>query len=170
MKRLYLLRSTRHRSAGQSALADYHRPLTRRGEIAAIAMGKAMQKNGYIPDLVICAAVTRTRQTLANAWPFLHDAKGNVPEIVYDYRIHLMRGEAMLQRIHEVEARFERVLIISIAPGISDLARLLNQPNIAAPDPFAQDLPTGGLASFDCNIESWTALSPACGALINILN
>lgn len=170
MKRLYLLRSTRHRTTGHVSLADYHRPLTRRGELAAITMGKTMQKNGYTPDLVICAAPTRTRQTLANAWPHLHDTNGNPPELVHDYRIHLMRGEAMLRRLHEIEARFERVMMVSITPGISDLADLLNQPNMATPDAFSHGLPVGGLAVFDCNVEAWTALTPACGALVKIVS
>lgn len=170
MKRLYLLRSARHRLTGHSNLANYHRPLTRRGEIAAMAVGKAMQKNGYTPDLVICATTTRTRQTLANAWPCLHDTNGTAPELVYDFRIHLMRGEAMLQRLHEIDARFERVLIVSISPGISDLARLLNHANMDTADPFAQDLTMGSLAIFDCDADDWAAVTPACGTLINILN
>ncbi len=168
MKRLYLLRSTRHRTV-DSALSDYHRPLTRRGEIAATAMGKAMQKNGYIPDLVICATATRTRQTLANAWPYLQGMNGAAPELLHDFRIHLMRGDAMLQRLREINACFDRVLIVSIAPGISDLARLVIHPKEDTPDPFAQDLPMGGLAIFDCDADDWTSLSPACGTLINIL-
>ncbi len=169
MKRLYLLRSTRHRETN-SSLADYHRPITRRGEIAAIAMGKTLQKNSYIPDLVICAAVTRTRQTLANIWPYLHNAGAKPPGLVYDYRIHLMRGDAMLQRLREVEAQVDSLLMVGISPGISDLARLLNNRNADTPDPFAQDLPLGGLAAFDCNFDTWVAATPACGTLINILN
>jgi len=169
MKRLYLLRSTRHRTV-DSPLSDYHRPLTRRGEIAAMTVGKAMHKNGYIPDLVICATITRARQTLSNMWPYLMDSGGKAPGLVYDYRIHMVRGDAMLQRLHEVDAEVESLLMVSIAPGISDLARLLHSGNMDTPDPFARDLPMGGLAIFDCNADDWATVAPACGTLINILN
>ena len=135
-----------------------------------MTVGKAMHKNGYIPDLVICATTTRTRQTLSNMWPYLLDAGGKAPGLVYDYRIHLARGDAMLQRLREVDAEVENLLIVSIAPGISDLARQLNNGNVDTPDPFAQDLPMGGLAIFDCNADDWTGVTPACGALINIIS
>lgn len=168
MKRLYLMRSALHRVTS-ATLPDYHHPLKRRGEIAAMSMGKVMQKNGYIPDLVICAAPTRTRMTLSNMWSYLGEADDKLPELIHDYRIHLARGDAMLKRLHEVDAKIDSLLMISISPGISDLARLLNNAKIAAPDPFAQDLPPGGLAIFDCNADSWETVSPACGTLINIL-
>lgn len=170
MKRLYLLRSTRHRAIGLSSLEDYHRPLSRRGEISAINMGRIFRKHGYIPDLVICATTTRTRQTLANVWPDLLDATGKAPKAIYDYHMHLMRGEALIARLREVEDHYDRVLIVGIAPGISDLAQLLNQPKAQLPDPFEHGMPMGGLAVFDCNIVSWTDLAPACNELIQFIN
>lgn len=170
MKRLYLLRSTRHRSTISSSLPDYHHPLTQRGEIAAIAMGKRMQENSYMPEHVVCATATRTRQTLANIWPYLTDAQGKAPELALDYQIHLARGEAVLHRLQETAKRISSLLLVSIAPGISDLARLLIKPVKDQPGPFSADLPMGALAVFDCGIESWAELSPGCGSLIKILH
>jgi len=169
MKRLYLLRSTRHRSVISTTLKDYDRPLTRRGEIAAMATGKRMQANRYLPDYVICSAVTRARQTLAHIWPYLTDASGKMPELVYDYHMHLERGDAMLQRLQETDAGKQSLLMVSIAPGICDLARLINRPAAGAPDPFANDLPMGALAIFDCTADDWINLAPACGELLKII-
>lgn len=170
MKRLYVLRSMRHRETGQYGLADYHRPLTRRGEIAAMAMGAAMQKKKYIPDLIICATTARTRQTLSNIWPYLNSAGASTPRIIYDYQLHLMRGEAMLNRLHQAEDGYENILIISIAPGISDLAQLLNRPNAAGINPLLRELPKGSLAIYKCTIQSWAELAPASNSLIEILS
>ncbi len=170
MKRLYLLRSARHRAGNQSSLADYHRPLTKRGEIAAAAMGQAMRKNNYLPELVICAAPARTRLTLANMWPSLCDAAGKTPELLCDFRIHLMRGDAMAARLREVDEKFASVMIISIVPGISDLARLLRQPNDGEPDPFVLDLPIGNLAIFECGNKTWAEITPGCGVLLKIVS
>ena len=170
MKRLYLLRSTRHRSISSTTLSDYHRPLTRRGEIAAIAIGKAMQAIGYRPEFVLCSTVTRARQTLANIWPYLTDARGAAPALAHDFHIHLARGEAVLQRLQETDAGVQSLLLVSIAPGVCDLARLINRPSAGAPDPFADDLPIGALAVFDCGMDGWTAMAPASATLINIIH
>ncbi|MSP41799.1 MAG: hypothetical protein EXR08_00290 [Alphaproteobacteria bacterium] len=161
MKRLYLLRSMRHRSVTASTLKDYHRPLTRRGEIAAMAAGKRMQANGYLPENVICSTATRTRQTLAHIWPYLAHTTGKMPELAYDFHIHLARGDALLQRLQETDAGQQSLLMLSIAPGICDLARLINRPAAGAPDPFANDLPLGALAIFDCAADDWADLTPA---------
>lgn len=170
MKRLYLLRSARHRSLSSSVLQDFHRPLTRRGEIAAIATGKHMQANGYLPDHVICSAATRARQTLANIWPYLAGASGGAPGLAHDYHIHLARGDAILQRLRETDAGIQSLLVVSVAPGISDLARLINRPIADKPDLFDDDLPVGALAIFDCDTEEWSTLAPGCGTLKNIVS
>lgn len=164
MKQLYLVRSTRHRIPDHGKLSDYHHPLTRRGELAAISIGKHMARKAYMPELVICASPTRTRQTLSHIWPLLHPT----PELIHDFRIHLSRGEAMLERLQQIDKKFSRVLMISIAPGISDLARVLNQPDAAASDAFADGLPPGAMAVFDCAIPAWSDIGPTQGRLVEI--
>ncbi len=166
MKQLLILRNPRHRAPGQSKLADYHHPLTRRGEIAAIAMGKAMLNHSYVPDLVICSSVTRARQTLAQIWPVLPQK----PELVYDFRIHLLRGDGLLERLREVDPRFNRVLILSITPGISELAQLVHLQSGDVENSIAGGMPLGGLAVFDFDIASWRELTPASGKLIGIVS
>lgn len=163
-RRIYLLRSAR--AKGEDAtLADYHRPLTRRGEAAAIRMGKLMQKNGYLPDLAICATPTRARQTLAYIWPALPGK----PQLVHDYKIHIMRGEALLAHLRNTDSSFGCILMVGKEPGISELARLLQrQPAGALPA-----LPAGGLAPctlavFECDIASWSELGPQCASLISV--
>lgn len=164
MKELLLLRSSRHRTADESKLANYHYPLTRRGELAAISIGGYMVKKAYAPDLVICASPTRTRQTLAHIWPQLPHA----PELIHDFRIHLARGDGLLQQLHQIDNKFSKVLVISIAPGICDLAKMLCRPKTGAPDPFAQELPPSTLAVFKCDVSSWTEISSAGGDLVEI--
>jgi phosphohistidine phosphatase len=163
MKHLYVLRSARHRIRSLSNLTDYHRPLIRRGEIAAAAIGRTMRNNNYQPDLVICATPTRTRQTLAQIWPCLIDAKATPPELIFDYRLHLMRGNEVLARLQEVDEKFDSVFMVGITPGVSDLAKLLWKGESGEPNPFEQELPPGNLAIFDCNATSWAQLAPgAC--------
>ncbi len=165
MKRLFVLRSARHRTKTQSGLSDYHHPLTRRGEIAAMTVGRTMRKNGDLPDLVICAAPARSRQTLAQIWPSLLDASHQAPELIYDYHIHLMRGEQILARLREVDEKFGSTLLVNIAPGVNDLARLLWRQKNNEPNPFDKDMQPGNLAIFDCPVSTWAKLAPGLGTL-----
>lgn len=73
--------------------------------------------------------------------------------LVYDYHIHLARGDALLRRLQEIDAEQQGLLMLSIAPDICDLARLINRLAAGTPDPFAHDLPTGALAVFDCPVD-----------------
>lgn len=164
-RRIYLLRSARAKGGEDASLADYHRPLTRRGEAAAIRMGKLMQKNGYLPDLVICATPARARQTLAYIWPALHSK----PQLIHDAGIHTLRGEALLAYLRSTGADYNCILLLGKEPGISELARLLPRTSAG----LSPVLPAAGLAPctmavFECDIASWADLAPASASLISV--
>lgn len=165
MKRLYVLRSSRRRNRSLSKLTDYHRPLTPRGEVAAAAIGRTMHKNIHLPDLVICATPTRTRQTLAQIWPCLIDSKKTSPELIFDYRLHLMRGSEVLARLQQIDEKFQSVFMVGVTPGVSDLAKLLWKGKGGEPNPFQQELPPENLAIFDCDAILWTQLAAGACAL-----
>lgn len=169
MKQLLLLRSFRHRATSSSNLADYHHPLTRRGEIGAMQLGNNMRKNHYIPDLAICATPTRARQTLAFIWPFFTDAHGKTPEIIYDFKMHDMRGAELLDRLQQLGSEFDRVMLVSTAPGIYDLARLIWKTHDNEPSPFTADMPPGGLAVFACEAGSWAELTAGMCSLTELI-
>jgi len=44
-------------------MSDHERPLNKRGDKAAIAMGQALTARGYAPDTIWSSDATRTRQT-----------------------------------------------------------------------------------------------------------
>lgn len=165
VKRIYLLRSARPRGGEDGTLADYHRPLTRRSESAAIRIGKLMQKKGYLPDLAICATPTRARQTLACVWPSLL----RKPVLIHDSRLHLMRGEELLTRLQQADATCSNILLVGKSPGITELARLLYRPpSSGASAAFTTEMPPCSLAVFECDLASWAELAPACAKLIGI--
>lgn len=64
-RRLILIRHAK--SGWDDPMADDHeRVLTRRGEKAAIAIGRWLQRMGYVPDRILSSDATRTRQTAAH--------------------------------------------------------------------------------------------------------
>ena len=73
MKSLYVVRH------GKSAwddphLTDFDRPLAPRGRKAAPRIAEYMREHGYVPDLVLCSAACRARQTWERMAPVLMTA------------------------------------------------------------------------------------------------
>ncbi len=50
-------------SWSDGSLSDHERPLNKRGEKAATAVGAALTARGYPPDIIWCSDAARTRQT-----------------------------------------------------------------------------------------------------------
>jgi len=50
-------------SWSDGSLSDHERPLNKRGDKAAIAVGQALVARGYAPDIIWSSDATRTRQT-----------------------------------------------------------------------------------------------------------
>lgn len=62
LSHLLLMRHAKS-SWSDGSLSDHERPLNKRGEKAAIAVGEALTARGYPPDIIWSSDSTRTRQT-----------------------------------------------------------------------------------------------------------
>lgn len=165
MKRLYLLHAAQPRVQSSVNLSDYHLPLTQRGEIRAAQSGKFMLKQGYLPDLIICASPARARQSLSNMWPYLQSA-GRPQEIIHDYRIHLMTGEGLLSQLQQLDEKYSQVLLIGMHPGAGELARLLIRPAGDSAAASSPELSPGMLMVLDCGSAPWKSLAPRSARLL----
>lgn len=165
MKRLYLLHAARPRIDPSINLSDYHLPLTRRGEIRAARMGEFMQKQGYSPDLIICASPARARQTLSNMWPYLQSA-GRPQEIIHDYRVHLMKGDGLLSQLQQLDEKYSQVLLLGMHPGAGELAGLLTRPASDSAAASSPELSPGALMVFDCGNAPWKSLALGSARLL----
>ncbi|MEJ0057905.1 MAG: histidine phosphatase family protein [Bacteroidota bacterium] len=91
-KIIFVLRHAQ--SAGkQSGQRDYDRLLTPHGEAEATACGKIFFEYGNFPDLILCSAAARTRQTLSlfNGHHFISPEKIMFREDLYDaLMVHLL--------------------------------------------------------------------------------
>jgi phosphohistidine phosphatase len=63
---------------------DFDRPLTSRGEHDSHAAGRWLRTQGYLPDLVICSAARRARQT----WRHTAAGLGVTPEVRYQREVY----------------------------------------------------------------------------------
>lgn len=124
-----------------SETADLARPLTAAGRAAAQRCGAWLRQHTFSPDLVLCSPSVRTRQTLEGLLPFQQPPAFPTrfcPEI------YEAPPEALLAQIRTAPVQARTVLLIGHNPGISALARLLDQQAIALDQGFA----TASLAVF----------------------
>lgn len=138
MKKLILMRHAKS-SWEYPDLDDHARPLNRRGQKSAKALGDWLRTNGHLPDQILCSTSERTRQTLAGlALP---------AGIQTRFLGALYHADPAQLTFCLKQATGHCVLVIAHNPGIADWAQDLATP---APDhPRFQDFPTGATLVLD---------------------
>jgi phosphohistidine phosphatase len=117
LRLLYLLRHAKS-SWGDPGLEDRDRPLNSRGRRAARLVAEHLRAEGVSPELVLCSASLRTRQTLAAILPALD---GEVEARIED-ALYSAGAEELLERLRSVPASTSSVLVIGHNPGLHELA------------------------------------------------
>lgn len=142
MKRLILMRHAK--SDWKMDQPDFDRPLNKRGQASATALGKWLKDNDLHPDEVLCSPSARTKETLQRL--DIPDAPTHFPKPLY------LAERADLR--HALQAATgDTVLIIAHNPGIAYFASdiVKEAPNH---DRF-EDYPTGATLVVDFDLNSW---------------
>jgi len=164
-KTLYLLRHAKSdRSDG--AIEDFDRPLAARGRRDAPALGEYMRAHGYRPDLILCSAAKRTRETLA----LLETAFDAEIPTKFDRKLYLASAESMIQRLQEVADKVSSVLMVGHNPGIERLAAgLAGRGDRHALARMREKYPTSGLAVIVLHIDRWQQIGFGTGTLTDFM-
>jgi phosphohistidine phosphatase len=155
MLKLYLLRHAKS-SWDEKNLDDRDRPLTRRGRVAAQAMGRLLEHRGLLPELVLCSPARRTRDT----WEIAAGELKTAPKLVIDDQLYdFGNGGRLLEIARQKGGKAKSLMIVAHNPAIERLARRL----VGAGDEklvkrLEAKYPTGALAAFEVNAASWAAL------------
>ncbi len=153
MKTLYLLRHAK--SSWEDPVLDFERPLNGRGRKAARMMGKHLASAGIAPDLILCSAAVRTRETLDR----LGDTLARSPVLI-ERDLYETTHQRLLDRLRRIPDDAARVMLIGHNPGLERLARLLSdgdgEPD--ALDRLEVKYPTGTLATLGVKVGHWRAL------------
>lgn len=113
VKKLWLLR---HGQAGhQAGQSDFDRDLTEMGKDTVMQLGKEMTAREFYPDLVVCGASRRTRQT---ATYFLKELPRH-GKVVYLDQIYEASLATLLQVVNDTDKSINNLLMIGHNPGIS---------------------------------------------------
>ncbi|MFA5900451.1 MAG: histidine phosphatase family protein [Hyphomicrobium sp.] len=169
MLTLLLLRHAKS-SWDDPALADYDRPLAKRGRKSAPLMGAQVAALGLRPDLILCSSAARAKETLALAMPELGTP---APELVYDDALYMAEPSdllGVLRKLPPSARKAQTVMIVGHNPGLEDLAEIL----VGGGDEDAQELlaekfPTCALAVLTFDADGWSDIGPGTGKLSHFL-
>ncbi len=144
------------------AAQDHDRPLNKRGRAAATAIGHWLGEQGYLPDLVLCSAARRTRETCA----LVLEAMGSDAETRFLETLYLASAEAMFQTV--ASARDARTLmLIAHNPGTAILAAALARTPPRHPR-FA-DYPTAATTVLDFDAPAWNQIEARGGRVLDFV-
>ncbi|TDB75371.1 histidine phosphatase family protein [Micromonospora sp. KC723] len=134
---LVLLRHAKAENPGTGP--DMDRRLTARGHADAAAAGAWLARHRLLPDVVLCSAARRTRQTWHDVAlgmtgsPPEGGPAGTFPVVRYETAAYEAQPEDLVELIRSVDPAAATVLLVAHNPGISLLSALLD-PQRADPD------------------------------------
>lgn len=150
---------TRHAKSdwSQPGQDDFDRPLNHRGRRDAPRLGDWLASRGYRPDLVLCSAAIRTRETM----DLTLAALGAEPEIRYRAALYQADADTMLEELRQATGQV--VMMVGHNPAIGDFAHHLvhDRPLHERFD----DYPTAATAIIDFALPSWAEVGPGRGAI-----
>jgi phosphohistidine phosphatase len=150
VRRLTLLR---HATADttDARVADFERPLNRRGVSEATTMAKRLFERERIPELVLASPAVRALQT---ADIFMRGLALPPRKLRRDERLYLAQPADILEAIRATGPRIAHLMVVGHNPGLSELARQLT------PGADLEDMPTAGVCTMMFDVRAWVDLAP----------
>jgi phosphohistidine phosphatase len=150
VKRLTLMR---HADAQwkDPEVADFARPLNRRGTNEAEGIARRLTELGLVPDLIVTSPARRaaqTAETIAREMSLLPRT------IRYEEALYLAGAQEILRLVRDIGPRVAHLLLIGHNPGISEAVQIL------APTGEVHGLGTGALCTMTFDIEQWSGVGP----------
>lgn len=169
MKRLLLLRHAKSIPAG-AGIEDHDRELMARGREDAPAVGRYMQAQKYIPDLILCSTSRRTVETADLMMTELSGTK----EIDFEETLYLAEPRTIHAAIRGAPEKAKALMIVGHNPGLEQVATMLAREPVKRKERDRFDLieekyPTGALAVLDFDVSRWRDVSAGQGALIDFV-
>ncbi|MHA1565561.1 MAG: SixA phosphatase family protein [Alphaproteobacteria bacterium] len=161
MRTLLLLRHAKSAS-DDATLADFERPLAPEGVRMAPIIGEFLINTIGLPDLVLCSAATRARQT----WEQVSHGYEQDIAVQISRDLYLASAESLCDAIKSTPDNVQRLLIVAHNPGMHQLARhLTGSGNAQSRARLADRFPTGAIAEIALNVDKWPEVTPAIGEI-----
>ena len=152
MKALLILRHAKS-SWKEPLLADYDRPLNKRGKHDTPRVDQFLREHGLVPDRIISSTAKRARKTAqAVTKAGDHDV---TPEFFH------AGLAAYIAILRDVSDDYQRIMVVGHNPGLEELVTELTG--------LAEIMPTVAVAHISLPIEQWKDLANSVkGELINL--
>ena len=144
MKTLYLLRHAKS-SWKFPELDDFDRPLNKRGQRDAPRMGKRLQKQNILPDLIISSPARRAQQT---AQEVAQSIGYTSTAILYDETVYEASAEALLTTLQTVDNRVAVLLLAGHNPGLTALSNRFTSH-------YIDNIVTAGVVAMQFATDDW---------------
>ena len=149
-KTLLVMRHAKSSWATQG-LADYERPLNRRGERDAVQMAKFLEAAQINIDRVAASTARRADQTAKTLIKTIDSLESAQLESRDDF--YLAAPQAYLDYLSELNESVSTVMLIGHNPGLEALVEYLG-------DQW-ETMPTAAIACFACSASSWSTAEPS---------
>lgn len=146
MKTLFLIRHAKS-SWDDTGMPDRERPLADRGKRDAAKMGRRLAQRNAKPDLIVSSPATRALATAEVIAQALHLKPKN---IVVNDRLYAGQVDDLLDVIHELGNKLERVMLVGHNPGLTELAHRLSSEIV--------HMPTCAIAEFTFDAKAWSGI------------
>ena len=163
MKRLSLLRHAKS-SWNEAYKDDFDRPLNQRGRQAAPIIGDYINDHIGRPDLILCSAAMRTRETQDLILPFFTIK----PETKISKDLYLASPTTILSHVSAAAEQYSHIMVIAHNPGLHMLALdLADTARSRSGDlqRLARKFPTAALAHYEFISQNWRSSLTKKGAL-----
>jgi phosphohistidine phosphatase len=156
MKTLFLIRHAKS-SWDDPAGSDKGRPLDDRGKRDAPKMGKRLADRAVKPDLILSSPAMRALET---ARMIAKKLDHKLEDIVVDDRLYAGGVDELLNVIHELDDRLERVMLVGHNPVLTELGHRLSSE--------ITHMPTCAVAEFRFETKSWSKIGKAKPAKVTL--
>ena len=156
MKTLFLIRHAKS-SWGDTALPDKDRPLNDRGRRDAPKIGERLAKRDVKPDLILSSPAMRALKTAEIIAKKLDYRR---KDIVVDDRLYAVGADDLLDVIHKLGAKLERVMLFGHNPELTELAHRLSSK--------ITHMPTCAVAEFTFDAKSWSKIGKVKPAKVTL--
>ena len=149
MKTLFLVRHAKS-SRDDPSLPDRDRSLDERGKRDAPKMGERLAKRDVKPDLILSSPAMRA---LTTAEIIAKKLDYKLKDIVVDDRLYASEADELLNVIHKLGDKLERVMLFGHNPELTELAHRLSSE--------ITHMPTCAVAEFTFVTKSWSDIGKA---------
>ena len=161
MKSVLLLRHAKS-SWDHPGLADYDRPLAKRGLKDAPRMGQVLAQFDQVPDQIIASPAKRAEQTAK----LVAKACGYYGSIRWAENFYGGDSEDLIAALQSLPFTVERAMLVGHNPTMEEtVSDLLAGPGDGWGSGIAVQMPTAALVCLDLDIDDWSELEPGQATL-----